>query len=252
MRPVLRAARAMSPRVAPEGGNLAVNSLRPDVRDDRSRRRRRPRPRPGRDPIRGRVRDAAGAPGDGRVPGGRRRCCSTSAPAHVELLQPLGPETVVGRFIAKRGEGLHHVAYRVGDIDATLATLKEAGVELIDTEARVGIRGSRVAFLHPKAAGGVADRARRAGPGRLARREGGSDGRGHEAGRGRLRRRPGDDLRGSSQARAALREASLHRAGSEPRWYDLETEDGSISLDLAQVVFVRIAGAPHTIGFSDT
>jgi methylmalonyl-CoA epimerase len=76
-------------------------------------------------------------------------------PAHVELLQPLGPETVVGRFIAKRGEGLHHVAYRVEDIDATLTALGDAGVELIDTEARVGIRGSRVAFLHPRAAGGV-------------------------------------------------------------------------------------------------
>jgi methylmalonyl-CoA/ethylmalonyl-CoA epimerase len=76
-------------------------------------------------------------------------------PAHVELLQPLGPETVVGRFISKRGEGLHHVAYRVDDIDATLAELKEAGVKLIDTEARVGIRDSRVAFLHPRAAGGV-------------------------------------------------------------------------------------------------
>jgi methylmalonyl-CoA epimerase len=76
-------------------------------------------------------------------------------PSHVELLQPLGPETVVGRFIAKRGEGLHHVAYRVADIDATLAALAEAGVELIDKEARIGIRGSRVAFLHPRAAGGV-------------------------------------------------------------------------------------------------
>jgi methylmalonyl-CoA/ethylmalonyl-CoA epimerase len=76
-------------------------------------------------------------------------------PAHVELLQPLGPETVVGRFISKRGEGLHHVAYRVVDIDATLAALKKAGVELIDEDARVGIRGSRVAFLHPRAAGGV-------------------------------------------------------------------------------------------------
>jgi methylmalonyl-CoA epimerase len=76
-------------------------------------------------------------------------------PAHVELLQPLGPETVIGRFISKRGEGLHHVAYRVTEIDATLAALKQAGIELIDTEARVGIRGSRVAFLHPKAAGGV-------------------------------------------------------------------------------------------------
>ena len=74
---------------------------------------------------------------------------------HVELLRPLGPETVVGRFIAKRGEGLHHVAYRVTDIDSTLATLKGAGVELIDSEARAGIRGSRVAFLHPKATGGA-------------------------------------------------------------------------------------------------
>lgn len=74
---------------------------------------------------------------------------------HVELLRPLGPETVVGRFIAKRGEGLHHVAYRVDDIDAALAGLRRAGVELIDAEARAGIRGSRVAFLHPKAAGGV-------------------------------------------------------------------------------------------------
>jgi methylmalonyl-CoA epimerase len=75
--------------------------------------------------------------------------------AHVELLRPLGPETVVGRFVAKRGEGLHHVAYRVDDIDATLAGLREAGVELIDTEARAGIRDSRVAFLHPRAAAGV-------------------------------------------------------------------------------------------------
>jgi methylmalonyl-CoA/ethylmalonyl-CoA epimerase len=74
---------------------------------------------------------------------------------HVELLRPLGPETIVGRFIAKRGEGLHHVAYRVADIDSTLARLKQAGVELIDSEARVGIRGSRVAFLHPKATDGA-------------------------------------------------------------------------------------------------
>jgi methylmalonyl-CoA/ethylmalonyl-CoA epimerase len=74
---------------------------------------------------------------------------------HVELLRPLGPETVVGRFIAKRGEGLHHVAYRVQDIDATLAGLQGSGIELIDAEARIGIRGSRVAFLHPGSTGGV-------------------------------------------------------------------------------------------------
>jgi methylmalonyl-CoA/ethylmalonyl-CoA epimerase len=74
---------------------------------------------------------------------------------HVELLSPLGPETTVGKFVAKRGEGLHHVAYRVDDIDATLAALKDAGVELIDAQARIGIRQSRVAFLHPTSTGGV-------------------------------------------------------------------------------------------------
>ena len=74
---------------------------------------------------------------------------------HVELLLPLGPDTAVGKFIAKRGPGLHHVAYAVGDIDAALAALSKAGVELIDSEARVGIRGSRVAFVHPGSTGSV-------------------------------------------------------------------------------------------------
>jgi methylmalonyl-CoA/ethylmalonyl-CoA epimerase len=74
---------------------------------------------------------------------------------HVELLRPLGPETAVGKFLDKRGPGLHHVAYAVSDIDATLAALDEAGVEMIDKQARVGIRGSRVAFMHPRATGSV-------------------------------------------------------------------------------------------------
>jgi methylmalonyl-CoA epimerase len=74
---------------------------------------------------------------------------------HVELLAPLGPDTPVGRFLAKKGPGLHHVAYQVQDIDATLATLKQAGLRLIDEEPRVGIRGSRVAFMHPAATVGV-------------------------------------------------------------------------------------------------
>ncbi len=74
---------------------------------------------------------------------------------HVELLQPLDAETMVGRFIERRGEGLHHVAYAVNDIDATLEQLKGSGVELIDEQARVGIRGSRVAFLDPKSTGSV-------------------------------------------------------------------------------------------------
>jgi methylmalonyl-CoA epimerase len=75
--------------------------------------------------------------------------------SHVELLRATGPDTPVGKFIASRGEGLHHVAYRVDDIDAALTGLRTDGVRLIDQEARVGIRQSRVAFLHPKATGGV-------------------------------------------------------------------------------------------------
>jgi methylmalonyl-CoA/ethylmalonyl-CoA epimerase len=74
---------------------------------------------------------------------------------HVELLRPLGPETAVGKFLARKGPGLHHVAYAVEDIDATLEKIVAAGLELIDAEARVGIRGSRVAFLHPRSTAGV-------------------------------------------------------------------------------------------------
>ena len=73
----------------------------------------------------------------------------------IELLAPTGEDTPVGRFLAKRGPGLHHVAYQVADIEATLATLRAAGVRLIDEAPRAGIRGSRVAFLHPAASGGV-------------------------------------------------------------------------------------------------
>jgi methylmalonyl-CoA/ethylmalonyl-CoA epimerase len=74
---------------------------------------------------------------------------------HVELLRPLGDETAVGKFLSRRGPGLHHVAYRVEDIDATLVRLRERGIELIDAEPRIGIRASRVAFLHPRSTGGV-------------------------------------------------------------------------------------------------
>jgi methylmalonyl-CoA/ethylmalonyl-CoA epimerase len=74
---------------------------------------------------------------------------------HVELLRPLGTETAVGKFLARKGPGLHHVAYAVDDIDAALRGIAAAGIELIDSEARTGIRGSRVAFLHPRSTGGV-------------------------------------------------------------------------------------------------
>jgi methylmalonyl-CoA/ethylmalonyl-CoA epimerase len=75
--------------------------------------------------------------------------------SHVELLAPLHPDTPVGRFLAKQGPGLHHVAYQVSDIDATLEALKRAGLQLIDEQPRTGIRGSRVAFMHPRASAGV-------------------------------------------------------------------------------------------------
>jgi methylmalonyl-CoA/ethylmalonyl-CoA epimerase len=75
--------------------------------------------------------------------------------SHVELIAPLGPQTGVAKFLEKRGAGLHHVAYRVADIDAVLDSLKADGVRLIDQQPRTGIRGSRVAFLHPAATGGV-------------------------------------------------------------------------------------------------
>ena len=74
---------------------------------------------------------------------------------HVELLRPLGEDTPVGKFLARKGPGLHHVAYAVEDIEATLEQLSAAGVELIDAKPRVGIRGSLVAFLHPRSTGGV-------------------------------------------------------------------------------------------------
>jgi methylmalonyl-CoA/ethylmalonyl-CoA epimerase len=74
---------------------------------------------------------------------------------HVELLRPLNRETPVGRFLSKRGPGLHHVAYQVTDVQATLDTLRDRGLRLIDEAPRTGIRGSRVAFLHPDSSGGV-------------------------------------------------------------------------------------------------
>ena len=74
---------------------------------------------------------------------------------HVELLAPLAPDTPVGKFLAKRGPGLHHVAYQTADIEAELERLRTAGLRLIDETPRTGIRGSKVAFLHPASSGGV-------------------------------------------------------------------------------------------------
>lgn len=67
----------------------------------------------------------------------------------VQLLEPLEPETPVGKFLSEKGEGLHHVAYAVVSIEAALSHLEETGARLIDTEPRVGGRGARIAFVHP-------------------------------------------------------------------------------------------------------
>jgi methylmalonyl-CoA epimerase len=75
--------------------------------------------------------------------------------SHVELVAPLGEDTAVGKFLTRRGPGLHHVAYRVASVQATLDACAAAGLRLIDSEPRTGIRGSRVAFLHPASTAGV-------------------------------------------------------------------------------------------------
>lgn len=75
-------------------------------------------------------------------------------PGRVELISPFRPSSVT-RFLEKKGEGLHHVALRVRDLDATLETMKQQGVPLIDEQARPGAHGTRVAFVHPKGAKGV-------------------------------------------------------------------------------------------------
>jgi methylmalonyl-CoA epimerase len=73
----------------------------------------------------------------------------------VELLRALGPETPVGKFLVKRGPGMHHVAFEVADLDAELARLRAAGARLIDETPRRGLFGLQVAFVHPEATGGV-------------------------------------------------------------------------------------------------
>ena len=75
--------------------------------------------------------------------------------SEIELLESLDPEGPIGKFIAAKGQGVQHLAFRVDDIDAALAELKAAGVRLIDETPRKGAGGARIAFLHPKATGGV-------------------------------------------------------------------------------------------------
>lgn len=73
----------------------------------------------------------------------------------IELIQPVNPESVVGKFLEKKGEGIHHVSYRVKDVDRSLAELEMTGVQLIDKKSRKVRENERVAFLHPKSTNGV-------------------------------------------------------------------------------------------------
>jgi methylmalonyl-CoA epimerase len=73
----------------------------------------------------------------------------------LELIEPAGPESPIARFLEKRGPGIHHIAYRVPDIEAALATLADRGYQLIDPEPRAGAGGHRVAFIHPRSTHGV-------------------------------------------------------------------------------------------------
>jgi methylmalonyl-CoA/ethylmalonyl-CoA epimerase len=75
--------------------------------------------------------------------------------SRIELLEPTAPDSPVAKFLEKNGEGTHHIAYEVDDLPAALAALKAQGVRLIDETPRGGAHGTRIAFLHPKASGGV-------------------------------------------------------------------------------------------------
>jgi methylmalonyl-CoA/ethylmalonyl-CoA epimerase len=80
---------------------------------------------------------------------------SPAGNSYLQLLEPLGPDTPVGRFLARRGEGVHHVGYGVADINAALAAIGATGVRLIDERPRHGSMGASIAFLHPADVGGV-------------------------------------------------------------------------------------------------
>ena len=86
---------------------------------------------------------------------GVKVCMLPVGDTHVELLEPLSAESAVGKFLAKRGPGIHHIAIEVRDIQASLAELKEKGARLIDETPRVGARGCLVAFIHPSSTNGV-------------------------------------------------------------------------------------------------
>ncbi len=97
--------------------------------------------------------DAAGGPGPGAAAGGPGPALAVAS--YIQLLEPLHPDTPVGRFLARRGEGLHHVGYGVMNIRTALAEIGAAGIRLIDERPRHGSMGASIAFLHPADVGGV-------------------------------------------------------------------------------------------------
>jgi methylmalonyl-CoA/ethylmalonyl-CoA epimerase len=86
---------------------------------------------------------------------GARIAGFTAGESLVELLEPADPASPVGRFVAKRGAGIHHLCFAVDDLDATLERCRAAGIQLIDEKPRVGAEGKRIAFLHPRSTGGI-------------------------------------------------------------------------------------------------
>ena len=169
--------------------------------------------------------------------------------SHVELLAPLGDDTPVGRFLAKRGPGLHHVAYRVDDVGAALDELRAAGVRVIDEQPRTGIRGSQVAFLHPAASGGVLTET-----GAMDRTSGGArvsdptktPQSARRAALGFSSSGQILSLRLSDEALTGLRQAL--QDGKE-RWYEVEATDGAVLVDLGQVSYLRVESGEHRVGF---
>jgi len=98
------------------------------------------------------VREAMLRVGGGAAPAGPP---DYALPGYVQLLEPLGPDTPVGKFLARRGEGLHHVGYGVSDVRQALAAIAGTGLRLIDERPRHGSLGASIAFLHPADLGGV-------------------------------------------------------------------------------------------------
>jgi methylmalonyl-CoA/ethylmalonyl-CoA epimerase len=103
------------------------------------------------------VREAmlAVAPGAAAEPGRPGAAAEPGRPGYVQLLEPLAPDTPVGKFLARRGEGIHHVGYGVSDIGQALAAIGGTGIRLLDERPRHGSMGASIAFLHPADLGGV-------------------------------------------------------------------------------------------------